>query len=48
MVQMFYDGSFEKPSLTKLRNILKGECDVTVLYTSGDIAVKIIKTKLKE
>ena len=47
-VQMFYDDNFEKPSLTKLRNILKGECHVSVLYTGGDIRAKIIKTKLKE
>tara|TARA_R110002020_G_scaffold11123_1_gene42235 strand:+ start:1149 stop:1412 length:264 start_codon:yes stop_codon:yes gene_type:complete len=48
MVQMFYGESFEKPSLTKLRNILKGECDVSVLYAGGEVRAKIIKTKLKE
>jgi len=37
-----------KPSLTELRNNLKGKCDVQVRYGAGPYVIKIIKTKLKE
>jgi len=36
------------PSLTVLRNTLKGQCDVQVRYISEPYIIKIIKTKLKE
>ncbi len=36
------------PSLTTLRNTLKGQCDVQVRYISEPYVIKIIKTKLKE
>tara|TARA_R100000008_G_scaffold68693_1_gene45937 strand:+ start:1836 stop:2099 length:264 start_codon:yes stop_codon:yes gene_type:complete len=39
---------FEAPSLTKLRNMLKGQCDVVVRYKSSVSSAKILKTKLKE
>tara|TARA_Y100001938_G_C7749280_1_gene263110 strand:- start:128 stop:391 length:264 start_codon:yes stop_codon:yes gene_type:complete len=41
------DGA-EPPSLTKLRNMLKGQCDVVVQYRSSASSAKILKTKLKE
>ena len=36
----------EAPSLTKLRNMLKGQCDVGVKYRSSASSAKILKTKL--
>ncbi len=38
----------QSPSLTALRNTLKGKCDVWVKYRGGKNTAKIIKTKLKE
>ena len=38
-----------KPSLTTLRNVLYGKCDVVVLlHGGGRHGAKILKTKLKE
>ena len=37
-----------KASLTCLRNVFKGKCDVQVYYKCGAYAAKIIKMKLKE
>jgi hypothetical protein len=37
-----------KPSITLLRNILKGELDVKVNYYSDNAKVTILKTGLKE
>lgn len=37
-----------KPSLTRLRNTLKGECDVEVKYRTDNTAIRIYKTRLKE
>ena len=36
------------PSLKDLRNMLKGNVDVIVLFTSGRVGSKILKTKLRE
>jgi len=47
-VVMEYDGANTLPTLTKLRNILKGECDVVVRYRSDASGAKILKTKLRE
>ena len=47
-VVMEHDGDFEAPTLTKLRNILKGQCDVVIKYSSAGTSAKILKTKLKE
>lgn len=47
-VLMEYKGVYETPSLTKLRNIFKGECDVVVRYVSDAVGAKILKTKLRE
>jgi hypothetical protein len=47
-VLMRYDGKYERPSLTSLRNILKGRCDVTISYISDGAAARIVKTKLRE
>ena len=47
-VVMEYGGEVYPPSLTALRNILKGVCDVRVIYGGGSHRAIIIKTKLKE
>lgn len=47
-VLMEYNGGYEAPSLTKLRNVFKGECDVVVRYISDAVGAKILKTKLRE
>lgn len=36
------------PSLTTLRNVLYGKCDVVVLLQGGRHRAKILKTRLKE
>lgn len=38
----------QKPSLTLLRNTLKGQHDVWVKYGGGTNTAKILKTRLKE
>ena len=47
-VMMEHDGAFYSPTLTQLRNTLKGKCDVRVRYRSGPATATIVKTKLKE
>ena len=47
-VFMETDTGPQAPSLTALRNTLKGQCDVWVKYRGGQHRAKIIKTKLKE
>jgi len=47
-VVMEYNGSRQSPTLTALRNVLRGEINVQIHYRSGLRAAKIIKTKLKE
>jgi len=42
------DDGWQKPSLTILRNVLYGKCDVVVLLQGGRHRAKILKTKLKE
>ena len=38
----------QKATLTTLRNLFKGQCDVQVWYKGGSHVAKIIKMKLKE
>jgi len=47
-VIMEYNGERRFPTLTALRNVLKGEIDVQIQYKSAGRTAKIIKTKLKE
>ena len=47
-VMMEYCGVKQSPTLTALRNALRGEVDVLIQYKSGPRGAKIIKTKLKE
>ena len=47
-VIMEYGTETYSPTLTQLRNTLKGECDVRVRYRSGGNIATIVKTKLKE
>ena len=42
------DDGRQKPSLTTLRNVLYGKCDVVVILQGGIHRAKILKTKLKE
>jgi len=42
------DNTFQKPSLSLLRRIFKGEIDTKIHYVSNNASIKIIKTKLKE
>jgi len=37
-----------KPSLTAIRNIFKGKCDIWIRYRGGRHIARIVKTKLKE
>tara|TARA_R100000008_G_scaffold83680_1_gene69437 strand:- start:718 stop:963 length:246 start_codon:yes stop_codon:yes gene_type:complete len=49
VVMQLDDGTQIAPSLTKLRNTLKGSFDVQVIYSGGGAhEARIIKTKLKE
>tara|TARA_R100000315_G_C5123076_1_gene70291 strand:+ start:249 stop:509 length:261 start_codon:yes stop_codon:yes gene_type:complete len=47
-VFMLSEGQMTKPSLTSLRNTLKGKCDVEVKYRTDTTSITIYKTKLKE
>ena len=47
-VYMVYEKETKTPSLTALRNIFKGKCDVEVKYRTESTSIKIYKTKLKE
>jgi hypothetical protein len=48
VVMEVQSGHRQAPSLTALRNTLKGQCDVQVRYAADPYVIKIIKTKLKE
>ena len=47
-VYMIYQNQASDPSLSGLRNIFKGNCDMQVEYRTDRQSVKIFKTKLKE
>ena len=47
-VRMSTPRGWEKPSLTGLSNLLKGQFDVIILFRSGVSGAKILKTRLKE
>ena len=47
-VYMVCDDNISRPTLTGLRNIFKGKCDIEVKYRTENTLVKIYKTKLKE
>ena len=47
-VYMHDKSGTKKPTLTHLRNVLKGEMDVKVRYFSDACTVTILKTGLKE
>ena len=47
-VHMVYDDSVAKPSLTSLRNIFKGKCDIEVKYRTANTSIMIYKTKIRE
>jgi hypothetical protein len=47
-VYLVYENDVVPPSLTTLRNVFKGKCDVDVKYRTNSTNVRIYKTKLKE
>ena len=47
-VYMVHENNAIAPSLTSLRNIFKGKCDVEVKYRTANTNIRIYKTKLKE
>ena len=47
-VLMSYQGSTQSANLVNLRNTLKGQCDVQVVYHAGSHRASILKSKLKE
>ena len=47
-VYMIHNNDVTTPSLTSLRNIFKGKCDVEVKYRTDSTSIRIFKTKLKE
>jgi len=47
-VYMSHENKIIKPSLTALRNIFKGKCDIEVKYKSDSAIIRVYKTKLKE
>ena len=47
-VRMYFGEEHYGASLTTLRNLLKGECEVKVHYGTAPHTATIIKTKLKE
>ena len=47
-VYMVHENKATKPSLSALRNIFKGNCDMSVKYRTTNTYVKIFKTRLRE
>jgi hypothetical protein len=47
-VLMMYEDQNVKATLVNLRNTLKGQCDVQVVYRCGAHVARILKSKLKE
>ncbi len=47
-VLMSYQGTSQGATLVNLRNTLKGQCDVQVVYYAGQHRARILKSKLKE
>jgi len=47
-VYMLADSEMQAPSLTSLRNVFKGRCEVEVKYRTNNTSITIFKTKLKE
>jgi hypothetical protein len=47
-VKIRTESGWSDPSLTTLRNVLYGRCDVVVTLQGGRHRAKILKTKLKE
>jgi hypothetical protein len=47
-VYMVYENVVQKPSLTALRNIFKGKCDIEVKYRTSSSSIRVLKTKLRE
>jgi len=47
-VYMVYENKSCKPSLTHLRNVFKGKCDVEIKYRTDNTSIRIFKTKLRE
>lgn len=47
-VYMVHENKTTKPSLTLLRNVFKGKCDIEVKYRTDSTNIRIYKTKLKE
>ena len=42
------DDKYEKPSLTLLRNVFKGELDIKINYVCDKKTAKVLKTRLTE
>ena len=47
-VVMYCDGQTDIPTVSNLRNIFKGKCDIHVDYRTNRSVVTIYKTRLKE
>lgn len=47
-VVMYHNGTMTEPTVSNLRNTLKGKCDVHVDYRTNRSVVTIFKTRLKE
>jgi hypothetical protein len=47
-VYLVHDQEMVNPTLTTLRNVLKGRCEVEVKYRTPRTSIKIYKTKLRE
>ena len=47
-VYMVFNNDVSTPSLTSLRNVFKGKCDIEVKYRTESTSIRIYKTKLTE
>ncbi len=47
-VLIYHDGAQSEPTVSNLRNIFKGKCDVYVDYRTNRSVVTVLKTRLKE
>lgn len=47
-VLVTFEGETIQPTLSNIRNVFKGNCDVEVKYRTGASNISLLKTKLRE
>jgi hypothetical protein len=47
-VYLVHDQHMDNPTLTTLRNLFKGRCEIEVKYRTPRTSIRVYKTKLRE